>query len=409
MRRVSLVLASSLLLLGSVLVSPVRAVDPPWMAVFEPLQLLTLNLDLAPADWDRIRRDLTTEIEVPAQLWADGEAPILVSVRRKTSRALPSESNPVKVGLKVDINDLVDGQKWHGLTKLSLENGADSGVIREGVAWNLHRMASGSEGYGYLAALASWVRVNVNGQYIGVYVNAEQRDKQMLKNLGVWVEDQTWLYDQHDMSTIELEEGEPHSPAWIALCWSPFSSASKRNGGCSRPSDANLVSVLDGLVNTRALLAECAVDAISANDDALCTKGHNFQFADWSAAVGRTRMFFPWDLDQVLAKSSGNVYANGGGRKASLTAWQDVILRHPVYRARYNAIISGLLGGPMSSANVDAFLASLKPVLIDALATDPYPTVANPGAAFDDLRAWYAARVTNVLSQVAANNNPPPR
>ena len=43
--------------------------------------------------------------------WApDGETTILVSVRRKSSRALPSEADPIKVGLKIDINEFVDGQ-----------------------------------------------------------------------------------------------------------------------------------------------------------------------------------------------------------------------------------------------------------------------------------------------------------
>jgi hypothetical protein len=74
---------------------------------------------------------------------------------------------------------------------VSLENGTDSGVVQEGLAWNLHRMASGS--YGYQAAFASWVQLRINGQLIGVYVNAEQRDKQMLRNRGLWTADETWI------------------------------------------------------------------------------------------------------------------------------------------------------------------------------------------------------------------------
>lgn len=62
-----------------------------WPDVFNPFQILTLNLQLAEQDWDTIRHDTTNEIEVPALFWADGESPILVSVRRKSSRALPSE------------------------------------------------------------------------------------------------------------------------------------------------------------------------------------------------------------------------------------------------------------------------------------------------------------------------------
>jgi hypothetical protein len=57
------------ILIVSVLTSvPARAQDPPaWVAVFDPFQLLTLNLTIAAADWDTIRRDMTFEIEVPAQ------------------------------------------------------------------------------------------------------------------------------------------------------------------------------------------------------------------------------------------------------------------------------------------------------------------------------------------------------
>ena len=154
-----------------------------WPAVFDPLQLMTLNLQMEPADWETIRHDLTYDIEVQALLWADGEVPILVSARRKSCFALPSDSDPQKVSLKIDINEYVDGQKWHKLNKLSLENGDDVDVVAEGLAWQLHRLASGPEGYGYAypAAMANWARVYVNGQYIGLYLNVEQRDKQFLK------------------------------------------------------------------------------------------------------------------------------------------------------------------------------------------------------------------------------------
>jgi hypothetical protein len=93
---------------------------------------------------------------------------------------------------------------------VSLENGTDSGVVQEGLAWNLHRMASGS--YGYQAAFASWVQLRINGQLIGVYVNAEQRDKQMLRNRGLWTADETWIFDQDDIGVPEIEDGDGFSP-----------------------------------------------------------------------------------------------------------------------------------------------------------------------------------------------------
>src|SRR5687768_2502797 len=182
--RVPILLSAVLTLMT---VAPIQA--QPWVDVYNPTQVLTLNLEMAPADWDTIRFDLTNEIEVPAMFWADGgtEPTLLVSVRRKSSRALPSELNPVKIGMKVDINEFVNGQTWRSLTKLSLENGADKNPITEGLAWNLHEMATGTGLYpgGYHAGLAAWARVVINGEYIGLYINVEERDSQFLRNRGL--------------------------------------------------------------------------------------------------------------------------------------------------------------------------------------------------------------------------------
>lgn len=54
---------------------------------------------------------------------------------------------------------------------------------------------------------------------IGVYVNAEQRDKQMLRNRGLWTEDETWIFDQDDIGVPEIEEGDGFSPTYNTLCY----------------------------------------------------------------------------------------------------------------------------------------------------------------------------------------------
>ena len=124
MRRLRL--GAVLSALAAYLVLAVPAQAQMWPEVFDPFQLTTLNLELDPADWDTIRFDTTNEIEVPAMFGAADETPILVSVRRKSSRALPSEADPRKIGLKIDVNEFVDGQEWHGLVKLSLKSGMGS-------------------------------------------------------------------------------------------------------------------------------------------------------------------------------------------------------------------------------------------------------------------------------------------
>jgi hypothetical protein len=394
------------------LLSPVGASAQSWPAVFDPFTLRTFNLTIAPADWDTIRFDSTNEIEVPAQFWADQEAPILVSVRRKSSRALPSESNPIKIGLKIDINEFVGSQQWHGLVKLSLENAGDIPVLYEGMAWQLHQLAAGSGFYGpeMYPALANWVRVNINGQYVGVYSNVEQRDTQYLRNRGIRVAGSTWLYEVEDIDGWSLESGDPHSPTFTALCYAPFAPAVKGNkGACTTPNDATLEPTLDALIEMDAMLAQGAVDAFSDNPDALFSHGKNFFFADFNHS-GLKRRYIPWDLDAVFRSTTGSIYGRQANRGVTQSPYQQILLNHAGFRARYNTIFSALVadGGPLSQASLQAFLDALEPVLAPAMADDPF--IGQDGAAtFQALRNWIAQRIPNVKAQIGNNGPPSPR
>jgi hypothetical protein len=391
---------------------PVRADVVPlptdtWPGVFDPFTVLSLHLDLSNADWDTIRKDITNTIEVPAQFYATGEAPIAVTVRRKSSRALPSEANPIKVGLKVKT---VTG-RWHGVTTLSLENGADVGPVAEGVAWNLHELASvdGFYGAGYHAGLASWVRVYLNGAYIGVYVNVEQRNKQFLRNR-FGTTSGLWLYEVDDINSWALESGDPHSPAFTALCFSPFQAVTKQRGGggCSQPTDGQLEVLLNQYIDMRAMLVEGAVDAITDNSDALFTHGKNFKFVDFADAAGR-RLYYPWDLDAVFRGADGNIYGSASGRKFSQSPYQSVILNHPAFRSQYNQILLGLVNasGPLAESKVHAFLDAAAAAVQPALNEDPYVGSFRSGQ-FASLKTWISRRIPSIQAQVAANK-PAPR
>jgi hypothetical protein len=423
-----------LVVLWGLLGSAAPAVASECLSVFDPLQVLTLNLQLSSGDWDTIRKDTTFEIEVPATFWADGEdGRLTVSVRRKRGKAIPSESNPRKVPLKIDVNEFVD-QQWRGLIKISLENGGgsfgspykqgDFDVVREGLAWAAHRLASGSDGYGYLvsdtspaasaAACAAWVRLVVNGTYMGVYVNAEQRDKQFLKNRALWTAGRTWLYEQEDVGTTAIEEGDGDSPTQLHLCYSPF--RPKGDATCATPGDVALAGELAEWVNMRAFVAQCAVDAIIDNNDGLCSHGNNMFIADFlggqTSLGGRTRLYFPWDLDSVFGSTTTSIYARSVKRGAvTQSPYQSAILNHPLFRTQYNDALRTLITASLSPLNLRGFLDQLKlTTLPAALASDPFPTVTgNITDHFNRLGTWITQRVSSINGQLTANGPPPPR
>ena len=207
----------SALLITSVSIARAQVAVPDWPELYDPFRVVTINLQMPPGDWATVVGDESLSIVKTAQLWSDGETPITVTVKRKSDPPVGP-----KVSLKIDFNALVPGQKWHSVQKLSLENGnGGNSVVKEGFAWQLHRMASEAGFYNHPAAYAAWVRLVVNGELIGVYVSSEERDDQMLKNRGMWKEAATWLY-KNDPNTA-IEDGAPgDSPAYGHLNYRPF-------------------------------------------------------------------------------------------------------------------------------------------------------------------------------------------
>ncbi len=443
------VLAATIVaIVATLCAGPAQAVEinwpePNWPEIFEPNQLLTLNLEMDPCDWQAVINNhpaedgcLYEEVELPAWFWMEGEEhlQIRVAVRRKKSIAFPDETNTQKVALKIDINEyycdpcsedcsqnpLYDpnaAPDWHGLKKLSLEANSDAiDAIVEGVACNLHRIASATEGYGWPVWHANWAKVYVNGAYIGLYVNNEQYDKQYLKHRDYYVSHDSWLYKFMDCFTrFELKVGDdtyPKSPALDALCYSPFAHPDDPNlmpagGICPVPDDANVFADMNKWINMERMLSSAAIDAIIANSDPLFWQSNNTYWMDWNLddpCETRKRMYFPWDVDASFKSYDTTIYYEG-----SSSAYDDLILTNPVFRSQYNQITRDLLDGPLTFADINDFLEMVEPVITDAAEADPWLMwhinnrigATTAAEVFDWLRSWFAARIPNVRDQVA--------
>lgn len=402
---------------------------PDWPDLYEPFALYTLNVETVdPADFDLIRNDTTYDIEVPAWFRAENEEPILVSIRRKSASALPNELDPnKKVSFKIDINEYHDDpygvdicagvpgitegcvSKWKGIKKLSLENGDDQNIADEGVAWYLHRLAADS-GLDYNTGLASWVKLYINGQYQGVYVNVEQPDKQFLKNRGLWeVDGDTWLTKMSDQYSPEPKDGPEDdfgipSPTSEELCFAPFLDS----GRCATPADFK--AQVESRINMQGMLTFGAVTAFHYSPDDLFAKGKNFYYVDQGNGLNIKREYFQWDLDSAFGSKDPNrdMYRTGRGKhnqyeKALVDGESDP------FRSEYNDIIEILINGgsPVFDADQLALdMQAFKDMLSEALAADPNDKGA--AGAFDTLSQYFPLRIASMRDQLPAAPPPPP-
>ena len=388
---------------------------PDWPEFYNPYVMLDFNIEMSSEDWNTIVNDTTLAIEVPALFSAAGEAPILVSVRRKSATKLGDD----KVSLKVDINEYtkVDGngndvcdpafisgffnptcvEKWHGVKKLSLENGDDIDVISEGLAWFLNNEAVAA-GLDFTPGMASWVTVTVNDVSKGVYVNVEQRDKQFLKNRDMWNGDNTWLYKYGEIKgeVKEAPDGIDVSPALDALCYLPF----QTRRPCSQPN--NFKDQLNTWINMEGLLTFGAVSAFMGSPDDLYNKNQNYYIVDYSLVDGRVREYLQWDLDSAFGGhgADASMYDQGQHRG---DAYEEALVESASapFREEYDAIMCQLLRGPFQEAPLHAAFDAIEAEIGAAVSADPNNNIDNNVAGkFDTLRQYVSDRIASLESQL---------
>ena len=343
--------------------------------VYNPDQLLAYRIDMAAGDWAALRADLTNSVYFSAQLQCGSEAPLTVGIRRKRS------GGTVKVGLKVDINLYDTEQRFHGLAKLSLENGISEGgdtassreLVAEYLGWRF-MVRSGA-----ITGRAVFASVTVNGEALGLYVNVEQPDKRFLKSR--LDENDGWLFKKSgsDDDGYKTRELEPNPYEDYFCFWMP--------PGCPAPSSDELLAELPSHLDIPQLLRMGAVNAIIANTDGILFKDNNYYFYD--RAIGG-RLYLAWDLDTTLRDSPSAYTPNGNSE------YTTVLYTH--WSGDYRTIVGELLAGPFAVAAIHGELDRAEAVAGAALDADPYidGTAAEAGAA---LRVYWTSRHAAVLAE----------
>lgn len=323
-------------------------------SLYDAHTLRTIYLRFHHDNWyEQMNAFYRTDIEVPAELIVDGKVYAEVGVHfRGTSSYFTVGSEKKSFNIAVDYSE--DGQRLYGYKTLNLLNGhVDASFLREVLYNQISR--------DYIPAMkTNLVKLVINGENWGVYINLQQYNKDFLAEwfgtkggirwkvgpgrggaLTYAGDDPTAYQETYQLKTKNVEN------PWeglIALCKMLDETTS----------DAELVEKLPALLNIDQVLWQLAVSNVFMDDDGYIHKGGDY--AIYQDVNGRFHLI-PHDNNESLRFGRSGRGGPGGGGPGGWS-WGDLengmvspiahednaarplinrLLSNPEWRARYLA------------------------------------------------------------------------
>jgi spore coat protein CotH len=148
---------------------------PDWSDAFLQNEVATVRIDIHPDSLDALLNpeNWGNEYEWPARFIYES------SVRTDTIENIGfrlrgnTSMNSAKKSFKVSMNAFMPGFNWLGLEKLNLNGNAnDPSLLRAKLCWDMMRQ------FGLAGSRTSFVRLYINEEFKGVYLNTEHIDEQ---------------------------------------------------------------------------------------------------------------------------------------------------------------------------------------------------------------------------------------
>ena len=296
---------------------------------------------------------------------------IAVRLRGNTSLSAPKKS------FKIDLNAFIAGQKYADLEKLNVNaNQNDPSLLRAGLSWNILRRM------GLAGSRTSHVRLELNGEYMGAYLNTEHFDEEFIEE----------YYDQDDgnfykclwPATLEYISQEPDDYK--------FEVNGRRAYELKTNDDeddyTDIAEFIDVLNNTPDADFQCALEAVFNVADFLKVQALDVVSGNWDGYAGNKNNFYlyhnpqtglfeyiPYDLDNTW----GIDWLNQDWETRDPYTWSteyrplyDRLMAVPEYRAWYTHYLRRMIEEWAHPDSVAAYLEPRHAQLQSPIAYDAY-------------------------------------
>ena len=292
-----------------------------------------------------------------------------------------------KKSFKVSFNTFESGREYRGLDKMNL-NGEhnDPSIIRSKLSWDFFREI------GLPAPRANHVKLYINEEYFGLYINVEHIDDEFVtKRFGtdagnlykcLYPADLAYLGDQpsvyHDLQNsrgqvYELKTNEEiNDYSDLAALISFFENADEEE----------FLKEVEDYVNVDGVLQWMAVDVLTGNWDNYWFNKNNFYL--YHNPVSNRFEFIPYDYDNTFGidwigqngnpPDWGTRDINSWGSESENRPLTERILRVEEYRNRFNYYVNTFLSRFFNTESLYSQIDRLKLMVEEAAENDSYRT-----------------------------------
>ncbi len=293
MRIMLVVFAMALSLSGS----PVHGQTPD---LYDMTMVRSLYLTFKQVDWwQQLTNNYSTKTDIKADLTVDGKPYPDIGVRFKGNSSYRSIGSSQKKSFNLSTDSFVPSQRLYGYKTLNLNNAfLDPTFVREVVSYEIFRRFMP-------APKANFVKLYINNQYWGVYVNVQQANTEFL--------DEAFGEDGGNNFKGEGNTTSSSSLQWLGSNPTSYKNSYELKSGDEQTAWNNLVTMIDKLNNTSTQQLPQVLPGVLDVDRALWFIALNNVLCNLDSYIGRGQNYFtyqdeaanvfnmvPWDLNEAF-------------------------------------------------------------------------------------------------------------